>query len=133
MTKRSGASRKARPSNTRRYPRTARLNTLLQQVVASYLETVDDDRLGFLTVTGVEVDADLNRAQVFISSFDQSESDEVVLEALEEYRVAIQTQVANSTRMRKTPSIAFAFDAGVRQGARIEQILATIKDEEPGE
>ena len=64
MARRSSDKRRPRPATKRQFPRTARLNTLLQQIVAQYLERVDDERLGFLTVTGVEVDNDLNRAVV---------------------------------------------------------------------
>jgi len=52
----------------RRYPRTARINHVIQEVVAEELERIDDDRLGLLTVTGVEVDPDLRHATVWLSS-----------------------------------------------------------------
>lgn len=121
--------RASRPPTNRHYPRTARLNTLIQQIVADHLERVDDDRLGFLTVTGVEVDSDLNKAEVFISTFEQNstvEEDEAYLEVLSEYRKPLQAQIASQTRMRKTPEVAFAFDPGVRAGARIESILSEL-------
>jgi ribosome-binding factor A len=134
--RRGGANRKGRsprPSTNRHYPRTARLNTLLQQIVADHLERVDDDRLGFLTVTGVEVDNDLNRAEVFVSALGvgvdgdaDPEADEAYLEALSEYRKPIQAEIASQARLRKTPEVVFAFDPGVRAGARIEQILSDL-------
>ncbi len=133
MAKRHGEKRKPRTGTNRHYPRTARLNTLLQQIVADHLERVDDDRLGFLTVTGVEVDADLNKAQVFISTFADESEDEPTLEALEEYRKAIQGQIASSARLRKTPEVVFAFDPAVRAGARIENILSEINRNEDDE
>lgn len=61
-------SRSKRPATNRQFPRTARLNTLLQEIVADFFERVDDERFDMLTVTGVEVDNDLNKAQVFVSS-----------------------------------------------------------------
>lgn len=131
--------RAARPPTNRHYPRTARLNTLLQQIVADHLERVDDDRLGFLTVTGVEVDSDLNRAEVFISALGvepDPDQDAEYLEALGEYRKPIQAEIAAQARLRKTPEVVFAFDPGVRAGARIEEILSGLDlppDEAPGE
>ncbi|MEM9565155.1 MAG: 30S ribosome-binding factor RbfA [Actinomycetota bacterium] len=121
--------RAARPPTNRHYPRTARLNNLLQRIVADYLERVDDERLGFLTVTGVEVDSDLNRAEVFVSALDRApdpEADEAYLEVLAEYRKAIQSEINAQARIRKTPEVVFAFDPGVRAGARIEEILAGL-------
>ncbi|MEM7274582.1 MAG: 30S ribosome-binding factor RbfA [Actinomycetota bacterium] len=122
-------SRSARPQTNRHFPRTARLNTLLQEIVAGHLERVDDERLGFLTVTGVEVDNDLNRAEVFVSTFDDlagPEAEAEVLEALGEYRKPIQAEIARQARIRKTPEVVFAFDPGVRAGARIEEILSGL-------
>lgn len=136
--RRGGAGRRGRPSGrggqaNRHYPRTARLNTLLQQIVADYLERVDDDRLGLLTVTGVEVDNDLNRAEVFISALGAGtdtepdpEADAAYLEALAEYRIPLQSEIASQARLRKTPGVEFAFDPGVRAGARIEEILSGL-------
>lgn len=131
MARRSPDRRKSRPATKRHYPRTARLNTLLQEIIADQLGRIDDDRLGFLTVTGVEVDADLNRAQVFLSTLaDESEDDET-LEALQEYRKLIQAEIARSARLRKTPEVLFAFDPAIRAGARIETILSSLETDQP--
>ena len=42
----------------RRYPRTARVNELVREVVAEELERIDDERLELVTVTGVDVEPD---------------------------------------------------------------------------
>jgi len=130
MARKSKSARRPRQAAARRYPRTARLNTLLQQIVADFFKTVDDERLGFVTVTGVEVDSDLNRAQVFISTMDDEQSDDATLEVLEEYRKSVQAAVGRSARLRKTPTVVFGFDPGVRAGARIEEILASLNEGE---
>ena len=54
-------------SSSRRYPRTARVNHVVHEVVADELERIDDDRLELTTVTGVEVDPDLRHATVWLS------------------------------------------------------------------
>jgi ribosome-binding factor A len=127
--KRSGG-RSARPQTKRHYPRTARLNALLQEIVAGVIERIDDERFDLLTVTGVEVDNDLNKAEVFVSTLDQGgteEEDEEFLEALSEYRKPVQAAIAKQARIRKTPEVVFVFDPAVRAGARIEEILSTIE------
>ena len=143
MARRSrSANKRSRPPTQRHYPRTARLNSLIQQIVAEYLESLDDDRFGLLTVTGVEVDADLNKAQVFVSILgsgsNQAEAtdssqhdgnetdDDVVLEGLAEHRISVQKQIATSARLRKTPEVVFAFDPAIRAGARIDHILSQL-------
>ena len=66
----------------RQVPRTARLNELLREIVAEELERIDDERLELVTVTDVDVDADLNRAMVCFDSLAGEAGDADVLEAL---------------------------------------------------
>lgn len=125
MARRS-EKKKPKPTTKRHYPRTARLNTLLQQISADFLDRIDDDRIPFLTVTGVEVDSDLNKAQVFISTFEDESADADILEALADYRKPLRGEIAQQARLRKTPDVVFLFDPAVREGARIETILSEL-------
>lgn len=121
-----GGARSHAPS-ARHYPRTARLNALLTEIVADYFERADDEELGFMTITGVEVDSDLNVASIWISILGSDESgDEAVLEALAEHRVPVQRAIASQAKLRKTPEAVFGFDPAVRAGAKIDSILAGL-------
>ena len=121
-------TKRSRPKTKRQYPRTARLNSMLQQIVAEYFERANDEGLPFFTVTGVEVDNDLNRARVFVSSLD--EEDPELLELLEAHRKDIQTAINNSSHLRKTPNVTFEFDPAISEGRRIDEILSQVKDQE---
>ena len=123
MVRKSGSGKRSRPAAKRHYPRTARLNTLFQEIAAEALERVEDDRLELVTVTGVEVDADLNRAVVYVSGLAGPERDAELLEALAEHRLAVQRAIGSEARIRKTPEVVFAVDPAIRTGARIEEIL----------
>ena len=136
MAKRSGrrsskGNKRSRPPTKRQYPRTARLNSLLQQIVADYFERVNDEELDFFTVTDVSVDNDLNRARVFISSL--GDEDEELLENLAEHRIAIQRQINAQSHLRKTPQVTFEFDPAIAEGARIDEILSVMGNNEPGD
>ena len=83
-----------------------------------------------MTVTGVDVDNDLNKAEVFVSNLNQGgteEEDEEFIEALSEYRKPVQAAIARQARIRKTPEVVFALDPAVRAGARIEEILSNLE------
>ena len=114
----------------RRYPRTARLNELLREVLAEELERLadHDERLTLITVTGVIIDPDLRRAKVLFSSLAGDAS-----QALEEGRVRLQAAVGRQIRMKRTPQLAFAEDPAVAAGRRVEDILREIKENEPGD
>ena len=66
-----------RQSGSRRYPRTARLNELVREIVAEEIERIDDERLGFFTVTAVEVDPGLEHAKVLWTPVLTFHADEV--------------------------------------------------------
>ena len=119
-----------RSSGTARdYPRTARLNQLLQEIVAEEVERLDDDRLGFLTIVGVEIEPDLRRAVVWYTALDSDESDADLVEALADHRTRIQGAIGRQARMKRTPELTFRPDAVIRQAERVEQILRDLGDE----
>jgi ribosome-binding factor A len=133
MVRKSGSGKRSRPAAKRHYPRTARLNTLFQEIAAEALERVEDDRLELVTVTGVEVDSDLNRAVVYVSALTGPEADAELLEALSQHRLAVQRAIGSEARIRKTPEVVFAIDPAIRSGARIEEILQGLDHGETSE
>jgi len=115
------------PSAGHRYPRTARVNHVVQQIVAEELGRLGDGdpRLHLVTVTGVTVDPDLRRATVWLSSL----SEQAAI-ALAEERVSLQAAIGRQVRMKRTPLLTFAPDPAVASGARIEDILRSLPEEE---
>ena len=114
-------------ASERRYPRTARVNELLREVLAEEIERLADadERLELVTITGVVVDADLRHATVLLSSLP-----ETAAAALELARVRLQAAVARQVRLKRTPQLAFAMDPAVAAGDRVENILREIRDVE---
>jgi ribosome-binding factor A len=127
---RRGRSRAASSSGP---PRTARLNHVLQEIVAEELERIDDERLGFLTVVAVEVTGDLRRATVWYTSLGSREADEDLVAALEDHRIHLQRTINRQTRMRRTPVLTFKPDVMTRQAERVEDILRGVTPPEAGE
>jgi ribosome-binding factor A len=113
-----------RPDSARRYPRTARVNHVVHEVVADELERIDDERLGMITVTGVDVDPDLRHATVWLSSL--SSDSEV---ALTQHRVRLQSAIGRQMRMKRTPELRFRADPAVQTGQRVEDILRGLEED----
>lgn len=117
-----------RRTGSRPYRRTARVNELVREIVAEELQVIGDERLEFVTVTGVEVDAELRTGVVFFDTpWDDHDDDAVVAEALESHRARLQRAIASQARMRRTPELSFRPDAGVRAGLRVESILRDLE------
>lgn len=117
-------SRRGNHGSARQYPRTARLNELLREIIADELERMDDDRLHLVTITSVDIEGDLRHAQVFFDSIQGEEGDDEVVEAFSEIRHRLQSAIGRQARMKRTPELSFAPDPAVRAGARIESLLA---------
>jgi ribosome-binding factor A len=114
----------------RDYPRTARVNEVIREIVAEELEGMsdDDERLELVTVTGVETDPDLRRAKVFYSARREGAD-----AALEDQRVKLQAAIGRQARLKRTPHLAFVEDPGVASGWRIEGILKGLRHDEERE
>jgi ribosome-binding factor A len=110
----------------RQYPRTARLNQLLREILAEELDHIGDERLELLAITSVDVDADLFRAMVYFDSLEGPEGDVEVLEALDDARKRLRQAVGRQARIKRVPELVFLPDPAVREGGRIEAILAEI-------
>lgn len=89
-----------------------------------------DPRLGFVTVTGVDVPADLRSARVFISALDEDALAEA-LELLQGARGFLRSELGRRLTLRSTPELFFRPDRSAERGRRIEDLLREIQ-EEPG-
>ncbi len=118
--KRAVGRRSGSPTGAYRYPRTARVNQLLHEVIADELErfSEDDGRLGLMTVTGVQVDPDLRHAIVFLGSLPAEAA-----EALLAGRARLQAAIARQVHLKRTPMLSFAPDPAVATASRIEDII----------
>jgi ribosome-binding factor A len=118
-------------SHSRRYPRTARVNEVLREILAEALEEIsgNDDRLELVTITDVEAEPDLRHAKVFYTARTEGAED-----ALQENRVRLQAAIGRETHFKRTPQLSFLLDTGVTSGWRIEEVLQRLESEdEPGE
>jgi ribosome-binding factor A len=117
------------------YPRTARLNELIRQIVAEEVERIDDDALGLATIVAVETEPDLHSATVYVSGLGGPEADAALAEALGEHRKRLQSAIGRQARFKRTPELTFAADEVTRSANRIETILRDLKqaDDEGGD
>ena len=120
--------RRTSSSSTHRYPREARLNELLREVIADELTKIDDERLEFVTITSVDVDAELNRGIVYYDSPASEAGDEAIVEVLDEHRRRIQSSIGKQVRAKKTPVLEFRPDIVLRAAERIDEVLRADRE-----
>jgi len=107
------------------YPRVVRVNELLREVIAEELRQIDDERLAFVSVTGVHADPDLRHALVWVSSMPDAAGI-----ALRRHRARLQGAIGRQVRIKRTPELAFEADPAIASGQRVEDILRGLRKDE---
>lgn len=103
----------------------------IRQTVAAFLTgNVRDPRVGFVTVTGVEVSPDLTHARVRVSVMGSDEEKERSLEGLASAARFLRAQLARELRLRLTPELRFELDRGLDHAQRIDRVLRELKEGE---
>ena len=107
----------------RPYSRMARVNETLRHAIALELERIcdQDGDLPLITVTAVECDTDLTRAKVYLADLDEHGR-----ELLRGYRQRLQSTLARTVRMKRTPQLSFELDPAIVNGEIVERALRQI-------
>lgn len=113
-------------SSSRDYPRTARVNQLLREILADALEQMSDERVDLVTLTSVNVEPDLRHATVFFDTLEGGDADDAAIEVLGELRVRLQRAIGDEARLKRTPELTFRPDPAVRRGERVDEILRDL-------
>ncbi|HEX7244967.1 MAG TPA: 30S ribosome-binding factor RbfA [Solirubrobacterales bacterium] len=109
-------------------PRMRRINEVLREVIGAAISELSDPRIGFVTVTSVETSPDLRAARVHVSVLGSEDEREATLAGLRSSHGVLQSKIAAETRMKRTPTLTFAYDDTIEKGMRISELL-----EEEGE
>lgn len=91
---------------------------------------IKDPRIGFVTVTDVQVSGDLQLAKVYISVLGDDEQRQNTLKGLAKAKGFIRSEIGQRIRLRKTPEISFEFDESIDYGHRIETLLHEINKDD---
>ncbi|MBI5378921.1 MAG: 30S ribosome-binding factor RbfA, partial [Nitrospirae bacterium] len=106
------------------YKRTDRVADLLREEIVEILaRKINDPRIGFVTVTAVEVTADLQVAKVFVSVLEGSADPEKTLQGLRHAAGYIRREVGRRLQLRRTPELVFKLDESIRKGAHVLELM----------
>ncbi|RKD24271.1 ribosome-binding factor A [Ammoniphilus oxalaticus] len=96
----------------------------LSQIIQLELK---DPRVGFVTVTAVDVTGDLQEAKVYISVMGSDEQKEESVQALQKAKGFIRSELGKRIQLRHTPDLLFRMDESIEYGNKIETLLKDIK------
>lgn len=113
--------------------RLERVNQLIKEEISLLLQReLKDPRLGFVTVTEVDVTPDLKHAKVYVSVLGPEERWASSLAALDSARGFVWNWLRRHLDLRVTPEIVFRPDRSMEHAAHIQSLLADLRVQEGG-
>lgn len=110
----------------KQYSRTQRIGDQIQRELATLIpQEVRDPRLGFITITGVDVSRDIGHAKVFITVMGEN-SPEVIkenLDVLKDTAGYLRMLLGKAMRLRSVPSLHFHYDQSITRGAHLSALI----------
>jgi phosphoesterase RecJ-like protein len=113
--------------------KTSRLNNAIHRTLSELLHAaVKDPRIGFVTISGVELNRDHTLAKVYVSVMDDSEETrQLSLVGLKKARGFLQGRLGQALRLRQVPELRFIYDTSLDRSLNITTVLKDL--EESGE
>src|SRR5205823_14231672 len=109
--------------------RPERVAELIRQTVAEFLTgKARDPRIGFVTVTAVEVSGDLAHARVRVSVMGSDEEKAKSLEGLASAARFLRARIARELPLRTAPELRFELDRGQEHAMRIARLLKDLEE-----
>lgn len=110
--------------------RIEKLQELIKQEVGKMLlYDIKDPRIGFVTVTDVEMTGDLREAKIYVSVMGSDEQIKSSMEGLQSALGFVRREIGKRIRLRFTPEISFAPDKSLDYSEHIQKILLQIERE----
>lgn len=111
--------------------RARRLAQVVKEEIGQMLQReLKDPRIGFVSVTEVEVSADLSHVKVFLSPYGEEDAKKQTMIGLENARGFIRSELGQRLRLRHTPEVELVADDSIERGARIISLLHEIKKDQ---
>ena len=107
--------------------RTERLGEEIREEVALLIAgELKDPRIGFVTVTRVEVTPDLRTARIYVGVLGTEKQRTTSLAGLKQGAGFLRRALGRTLRLRYTPELVFQYDEGLEASDRVAKLLAEI-------
>ena len=97
-----------------------------REVLAEEIPQLKDPRVGFVTVTRVEVTPDLRKAVVYYTVLGQDKDHRRTRAGLNSAKAHLRSVLGQQVRMKFTPDLEFEEDVGLAQVERVTELLKQI-------
>jgi len=101
-----------------------------REILAEAIQGLKDPRVGFVTVTGVKVSADLHVAWVYYTVLGDEKAKPGTRAALRSAAPHLRRELGRQVRLKVTPELRFEEDEVLAAGERIDQLLGQVHDDD---
>ena len=101
--------------------------TIHQEISNLLIKGLKDPRIGFVTITSVDVTSDLRQAKVYFTLMGSQDDRQQTQSGLDSSASYVRQQLGKVLRLRYIPEIHFIYDASVDYGQHIEELLSDVK------
>lgn len=112
--------------------RPTRVSEEFREILAEEIPRLKDPRVGFVTVTGVTVTADLRHARVYYTTLGDERERRATAAALRSARGHLRRVIGGQVRMKVLPDLEFEEDQTLRTAERVEELLRELHREQEG-
>jgi len=111
--------------------RADRVAELIKKEVSDIIfKKMNDPRIGFTSVTAVDIGPDLQMANIYVSVFGDEDAKTSTMNALQHAKKFIRCELGNRIELRDVPDINFKRDDSIEKGARVFEIINKLHQEE---
>ena len=108
-----------------------RVDEAVREVLSdAVFSDLKDPRIGFVTVTDVKTSPDLRRARVYVTVLGTNDEKTETMAGLQSAHGILQRRVGAELRMKRTPTLEFAYDETTDRALRVEELLAAEDGEQ---
>jgi ribosome-binding factor A len=113
--------------------RTDRIGHLIQRELGDFIfREMSDQRVGFVTISRVEVTTDLSHAKVMVSVLGNEKEKRDSLNALAHAAAYMRNHLAKVLQTRTVPKLSFVEDKNLEHGFRINEVLKGLETKDKG-
>jgi ribosome-binding factor A len=111
--------------------RQEKLGELIAVEISDLLRNrVKDPRVGFASITRVEVSGDFRHARIFVSVMGDPQEQQATMRALKHASGFLRHELATRLTLRYVPELDFRLDKSIEKGAQVLDLIRQVEQEE---
>lgn len=111
--------------------RISRVEEILKHEISEIIQKdLKDPRIGFVTITSLDLSADLKHLKIYLSILGSDEEKRESLKGLSSAKGFIRSEIGKRVRLKFLPEISLEIDKSIDEGMRISELLDRIHEGE---